>query len=118
MKAKGVAWLGLRTEKLDETVRFFTDVLGLEVALREEDMVKLQLGDDTEVELFGPGDEDHKFFERAPVVGFLVDDVDKAREEMEQKGVEFIGPVQRWEDSAWSHFKGPNNNVYEITSKG
>jgi len=51
---------------------------------------------------------------RAPVVGFLVDDVPSARREMEEKGVTFIGPVYRGTDWEWSYFRSPEGHVFQI----
>jgi hypothetical protein len=46
-----------------------------------------------------------------------VDDVESARGVLEAKGIEFIGPVHEWEPTgeAWSHFRAPDGNIYEIT---
>jgi hypothetical protein len=35
---------------------------------------------------------------------------------MEASGIEFIGSVQRLEDAKWTHFRGPDGNIYEIYS--
>ena len=43
-----------------------------------------------------------------------MEDVDEARSRMEAEGVEFLGPVQRSEKAAWVHFRGLDENVYEI----
>jgi predicted enzyme related to lactoylglutathione lyase len=70
----------------------------------------------TEIHVYGPVDEDHCFFGTAPVVGLLVDDVDRTRAAMEAAGMEFLGPIQRAEGSRWNHFRGPDGNVYGIMS--
>ena len=57
------------------------------------------------------------FFGSAPVVGILVDDVDRVRATMETAGIDFIGPIQRDGDTSWNHFRGPDGNVYEIMSR-
>ena len=68
------------------------------------------------VEVFGPELAGTEQFATGPVVGFEVEDVREAREEMEAKGVRFLGPVHdRDPGTAWSHFRGPDGNVYEIT---
>lgn len=54
---------------------------------------------------------------RAPVAGFLVDDVEVARREMESKGVLFIGPIHGSAAAGWSHFFGPDGHVYEVMSR-
>jgi hypothetical protein len=35
---------------------------------------------------------------------------------MEASGIEFIGPLQHSEDDKWTHFRGPDGNIYEIYS--
>ena len=68
------------------------------------------------VEVFGPGGTAPP--QEAPVAGFLVEDVDAARGELETVGIEFIGPVGRSDDgNAWTHFRAPDGHVYELTSR-
>jgi len=117
MKAEGLGWLGIRTQRFEETARFFREVMGLEETRRERDVVGFAFPDGTEMEVWGPEDGFHSFFGVGPVVGFWVDDVRAARAEMEAAGVEFLGPVQRSEGAVWSHFRGPDGNVYEIIAR-
>ncbi len=93
--------------------------MGLEEARRERNVVGLAFPDGTEMEVWRPEDEFHSFFGTGPVVGFRVDDVDAARAEMEMEatGVRFLGPVQRSDVTAWSHFRGPDGNVYEVIGR-
>jgi catechol 2,3-dioxygenase-like lactoylglutathione lyase family enzyme len=116
MEVKGLAWLGISTERFEETALFFRDVMGLEVTRQERDVVGFRIPDGTEVEVWHTEDEFHAFFGASPVVGFRVDDVDEARARMEREGVEFLTPVQRSAGAAWSHFRGPDGNVYEIVA--
>jgi len=77
----------------------------------------LLLPNGDKVEVFGPGDRDHEFFDAGPVAGFLVDDVRGARAELEAAGISFIGRVHEADDGGtWSHFRGPDGNVYEVTT--
>jgi catechol 2,3-dioxygenase-like lactoylglutathione lyase family enzyme len=117
VKVEGLGWLGIRTERFEETARFFREVMGLEETRRERDVVGFVFPDGAEVEVWRPEDEFHSFFGTGPVVGLRVDDVEEARAEMEAAGVEFLGPVQRSEGAAWSHFRGPDGNVYEIIAR-
>lgn len=116
MKALGLAWLGIPTDDFEGTVAFLRDVLGLTVEREDEDFAILRLPDGEAVEVFGPAQRDAEQFSTGPVVGFRVDDVRHAREEMEARGVEFVGPVHEVDGgTAWSHFRGPSGKVYEIT---
>jgi glyoxylase I family protein len=115
MKAKALNWLGTRTDRSEEMVRFLRDVMGLDVQHEGKDLVILALEDGTHVEVFGPDEKEHPFFTTGPVAGFRVDDVRAARAEMEAAGIEFLDPeVQTWKDWSWTHFRAPDGNVYQI----
>lgn len=116
MKIHGIVWLGTRTDHFEEMVGFARDVLGLKPILRKHDFAVFDCPNQDRFEIFGPSDTEHTFM-RAPVAGFLVDDVEAARIEMEAHGIEFIGPVQRYRGYAWSHFRAPDGHVYELSSR-
>jgi predicted enzyme related to lactoylglutathione lyase len=114
---RGLVWLGVRTARFAQTVRLYRDVFGLQPFHEDPESVRFRLPNGTEIHVYGPVDEDHRFFGTAPVVGLLVDDVDQARAAMEAAGVEFLGPIQRADGSHWNHFRGPHGNIYEIMSR-
>jgi catechol 2,3-dioxygenase-like lactoylglutathione lyase family enzyme len=114
-KAKALNWLGTRTEKYEETIRFFEEVMGLKVQHRGDDFAILQFDNGIHVEVFGPQEKGHPFMTTGPVVGFKVDDVRAARAEMEALDVEFLDDeVQSFHGSSWTHFRGPDGNVYQL----
>ncbi len=116
MRAKGLAWLGTRTAHFADMVRFAADVLGLRLAVRAPTLAVFKLDDGSLFEIFAAEDPEHRFI-HAPVGGFLVDDVDAARAEMEAKGTVFIGPTHRVEGgNSWAHFVAPDGHVYELTT--
>ena len=53
-------------------------------------------------------------FHHCPVVGFQVEDVRAARQELESKGIEFMTEVFGDEKEAWAYFRGPDGYLYEI----
>ena len=66
-------------------------------------------------EVFGPDSSFNEFMTH-PVAGFLVDDIEAARAEMEANGIEFLGPIQgETDDYKWTHFRAPDGFVYELT---
>jgi len=71
------------------------------------------------LEIFGPtGPQPAYQFAAAPVVvGFLVDDIEAARNELAAApGVELLGELEVMEDGyAWQHFRAPDGLVYELT---
>jgi catechol 2,3-dioxygenase-like lactoylglutathione lyase family enzyme len=106
--------VGVRTERFEQTARFFGEVMGLEETRRERDVAGFAFPDGTEVEVWCLEDDFHAYFGSGPVVGFRMDDVREARTKMEAEGVEFLTPVQSSEKASWTHFRGPDGNVYEI----
>jgi predicted enzyme related to lactoylglutathione lyase len=113
-----LAWLGTRTGEFDGMVAFLKDVLGLRASIDEPGFAVFRLENGDTVEVFGADDAAHSYFTTGPVAGFEVDDVAAAQAEMEAAGVEFLGNAASSPDGyAWSHFRAPDGNVYEITSR-
>jgi catechol 2,3-dioxygenase-like lactoylglutathione lyase family enzyme len=114
---RGLVWVGSRTEHYEEMVGFYRDALRLPLDHEEGEFALFRLPDGSKAEVFGPSDTEHTHFTKGPVAGFLVEDVESARGVLEAEGIEFIGPVHEWEPTgeAWSHFRAPDGNVYEIT---
>lgn len=111
----GVGFIGLRTDRFDEMVRFFGELLGLPTIRSEPGAVRFRLGEETELHVYSVDDPDHAFFTTGPVVGLLVDeDVAVLRERLEAAGVVFIGPVQREGPASWNHFEAPDGTVMEL----
>jgi catechol 2,3-dioxygenase-like lactoylglutathione lyase family enzyme len=108
--------MGVRTREFTAMVKLFRDVLGLEVTHSEEGFTVLRTGDGDTVEVFGPDSKYNKHFSSAPVVGFLVDDMNDARDRLRKSGLELLGDVKKGEKGyAWQHFRGPDGNIYELT---
>jgi catechol 2,3-dioxygenase-like lactoylglutathione lyase family enzyme len=118
MTVKGVGFVGMRTDRLAETIDLFENVIGLPLTRRDGDVAGFTLADGTLVELFGPADTFHAFFTTGPVVGFRVDDFDARRRAMLAAGVEFIGEAQHADGMSWQHFRCPDGTIAEITGPG
>jgi hypothetical protein len=116
VKVRGLAWLGTRTDRY-EAMRDFVELLGGQRLHEVPDFAVFRLENGDKVEVFGPSDRWHGHFTTGPVAGFLVDDLPAAQAELEAAGIEFFGPPASADDGfAWSHFRGPDGNVYELTS--
>jgi hypothetical protein len=122
VKVRRIRWVGVRTDRVSQMRSFAVEVLGLHVVGEDtENFVELATSDESKFELFGSGaDADSPWlFESNPVVaGFLVDDIEAARDELARTpGVELLGDVQRLPDGyAWQHFRAPDGHVYELTA--
>jgi catechol 2,3-dioxygenase-like lactoylglutathione lyase family enzyme len=121
MEVKGIVWHGTRTERFEEMAQFVENVLGMRLDQRQETNIVFSAPNGDAFEVFPASEEEHTFYSH-PAIGFLVDDVEAARAEMEAKGVEFIGPIhygtpgETW-GSAWSHFRAPDGFVYALVSR-
>ena len=119
MKVKRLGWLGTRTQRFEDMRRFLQEVMGLALVNEEPDFAMFRLPGGTRdfVEVIGPSDTDYTFYTTGPVVGFVVEDLEGARAEMEAAGVELIGPLtwaKTLEGYGWFHFRGPDGNVYGV----
>jgi catechol 2,3-dioxygenase-like lactoylglutathione lyase family enzyme len=122
MKVKAIRWIGVDTDRLSEMRAFAIDVLGLRVAGEDtRDFVVLGTADGTKLELFGSAsvaDGPWLFASNPVVAGFLVDDIETARDELAHAGVELLGDLRVMADGyAWQHFRAPDGHVYELTAE-
>jgi catechol 2,3-dioxygenase-like lactoylglutathione lyase family enzyme len=113
VKVKGYAWAGLATDDFDRTFRFFTEVLGLPVEVKLDDLAILTVGPGQQLEIFG-GDQPGKRLTRSPVIAFEVDDMETARDELLAAGIELIGEVGEANGFAWQYFRSPDGHIFEI----
>ena len=115
MNVVGLVWVGIRTEKFDETVDFFRSVLEIPVGLRRPHFVRFDLPDAAAVEVFDPAGEEYPHFTTGPVPGFQVTEFDSARVELGKAGCELFLPEGGERGGyRWQHFRAPDGLVYEI----
>ncbi len=123
----GYSHAGMYTDDFEATISFLTDKLGLPLEWREEDtnFAGFRLPSGQLFEVFGPDSESYaevqEFYggvgpANALWLGFEVEDVEAAREELiQQEGVEFIHEVRWSEDGAsWAKFRGPDGHLYSV----
>lgn len=115
MKIKSVSWVGLAVDDFAAARSFFSEVMGLPVEAEEADrgVVMLRIGEGQTLEIFGPGTLGHTRT-AAPVIGFEVDDVAAARDELVAGGAEPIGEIGSWNGFEWLYFRGPNDHVFAV----
>jgi predicted enzyme related to lactoylglutathione lyase len=116
MEVTGLSWVGTRTENFDEMTRFFGEVMGIDRDDEQPGFVSFKTPRGDKVEVFDLVESEHDFMTTGPAVGFAVTDVDEARSELEAAGIQFMAPTQREGEFRWAHFRGPDGNIYEITS--
>lgn len=123
MRIEGIRWVGVGTDRVAEMRAFATDVLGLEVVEQDgDDFVEFALDDGAKFELFGTSavsDEPSPFAANPVVAGFLVDDIEPARDELARApGVKLLGELHVMPDGyAWQAFRAPDGHVYELVAE-
>lgn len=133
MKALKVDHIGIAVKNLDETLSFYTDVLGLELhgtEIVEDQKVRvafLPVGD-TEIELLESTSEDGpiaKFIEKngegVQHIAFKVDNIEEAIEYMLSKGMKMIDEKPRYGAGgakiAFVHPKSSNRVLVELSER-
>lgn len=99
-------WIGVVVEDLERQRSFWGGLLGLPEDHSGPDFVDFELGNGRSFELIQRSDDpqyDHVRFQ----VGFEVDDIEAAREELIERGVESISEIFPDETSAWAYFRDP-----------
>ncbi|KAB3533794.1 methylmalonyl-CoA epimerase [Alkaliphilus serpentinus] len=133
MNVKKLDHIGIAVKNLDEALKLYQDILGLECAgteVVEEQKVRvafLPIGD-TEVELLESTDEEGpiaKFIEKKGEgiqhLAFRVDNIEEAIEEMKEKGVRMIDEKPRYGAGgariAFCHPKSTNGILVELSER-
>lgn len=120
MRINGLAWLGVSTERYEQTVDFFHHVLGMSIAFQEGSTVELAAQNGDKVQIFSP---DHSYFklfrgQHAPVVPlFEVDSLNDARAQLAGTEATIVGEEESDTGWKWIHVCGPDGNIYEFAER-
>jgi catechol 2,3-dioxygenase-like lactoylglutathione lyase family enzyme len=120
MEVRNIRWVGIPAQNYEAMVVFLQEVLGLRVNFREETTVEFSTSEGDQIQVMAPGDVYFDFFTAnaaGPVPLFEVDDVHRARGELEASGAEVIGATERDTNWEWIHFRAPDGNLYELASR-
>jgi catechol 2,3-dioxygenase-like lactoylglutathione lyase family enzyme len=115
VQVKSFSWVGVSTSDFERSLRFYRDVLGLEVWVAGDEQAILKTASGHQLEIFGK-DEREKRLTSSPVVAFEVDDLESASEELRLAGIELLGEVGRWNGFAWQYFRSPDGHIFELKS--
>lgn len=130
---KNIDHIGIAVQNLDETLKFYTEILGIKLngtEVVEEQKVRvafLPVGD-TEIELLESTDPDGpiaKFIEKKGEgiqhIALKIDNIEEAIEEMKSKGVRMIDEKPRYGAGgakiAFCHPKSTNGVLVELTER-
>ena len=110
-------WIGVVVDDLERQRRFYRDVLGFKEMKRTDDWVEFEVGGN-KVELLARSGAP-QYAERRYQVGYAVEDIQAARQELIGRGVEPVSEVEGGPDmgSYWAYFRDAEGNVFEITQR-
>jgi len=120
MEIMNVRWVGTYTANYQAMVRMLGDVMGLQVNFEETTTVEFSTTQGDQIQVMAPGDPYLRLLSEeasGPVPLFEVDDVRRARVELQEAGIEIVGEIgrdSRWE---WIHFRAPDGHLYELASR-
>lgn len=114
MRVRGLSWVGVGADDYPAALAFFTEVLGLRVAVSDpRGVAMLHVGEGQVLEIFGPSTKGRQNTS-PPVVAFEVDDVTSATAELLDRGVELVGETGRWNGFEWQYFRGPDGHFFAL----
>jgi catechol 2,3-dioxygenase-like lactoylglutathione lyase family enzyme len=117
MEVRNIRRVGVPARNYDAMVTFLREVLALRVNFSQPTTTEFSTAEGDEIQVMAPGDAYYDFFTEhaaGPAPLFEVDDVHRARGELEAAGVEATGRDSRRE---WIHFRAPDDNLYELASR-
>jgi catechol 2,3-dioxygenase-like lactoylglutathione lyase family enzyme len=111
-------WVGVVTEDLVAQRAFYRDVLGLKELAAGDDWIQFDMGSRRLLELLlksGAPQYDQPRFQ----VGFAVQDIHRAVEELLARGVAQLTGIEGGPDSGqyWCYFRDPEGNVFEVAQQ-
>jgi catechol 2,3-dioxygenase-like lactoylglutathione lyase family enzyme len=112
-------WIGVVSENLEAQRSFYREVMGFREVEASSDFVIFDMGEGRLFEVLARDPDKPEYAERRFQVGFDVEDIRAAREDLVRRGVEPIGDVEGGPESgnSWAYFRDPEGNVFEITER-
>jgi predicted enzyme related to lactoylglutathione lyase len=109
-------WIGVVVEDLDGQARFWSELLGASESARGPDFVQFDFPGGRTFEVLRRS-SDPEYDRPRFQVGFAVEDIGAARDELIRRGVEPVSDIVRADESSWAYFRDPKGNVFEITQR-
>jgi catechol 2,3-dioxygenase-like lactoylglutathione lyase family enzyme len=112
-------WLGVVADDLEAQRRFYRDVLGLPELEASEDWVEFDMGSGRKLEVLARNPDVAQYAARGYKVGFTVEDIRAAADELVARGVERVSEIEGGPESGqyWCYFRDGEGNLFEIAQK-
>lgn len=103
MKILGIGWLGLVSDH-PETRQFYAKLLGLNLIEEKPTHSYYTINETAHLEILSASSRlANRQREGVPAIGFLVDDLDNAVQELTAAGVEFKSGIEEWQSDNERH---------------
>ena len=113
VKVEGLVFAGVGSADNVAVARFFADVLGADVEITG-DVHRVVLPDGSSLALVPP---DYVEPPSDTILGFLVDDVERATAELAEKGIEPDGELSSGYGFRYRHFRAPDGRRFELLDR-
>lgn len=116
----GYSWIGICTTNYTEAVKFFKEVIALQLKSNEDgdEIAIFQLPSGQSFEIFGAGSPFHECkYMRGPCVGFETDNLQTLYDNMVSCGVHFITTQHSHNGGDHVYFFGPDGLLYAIQQR-
>jgi catechol 2,3-dioxygenase-like lactoylglutathione lyase family enzyme len=111
-------WIGVVCADFDRQRAFYREVLGLREVDGDDDWAQYDMGPGVTFELLRQS-SDPEYDRPRYQVGFVVEDIRQARDELLARGAEAVTGIKEASDgtSSWAYFRDPEGLVFEITQR-
>ncbi|MGH3071146.1 MAG: VOC family protein [Gaiellaceae bacterium] len=113
MRVEGLIFAGVGSSDHAGTARFLADVLGVEVEV-SGDVNRLVFENGSSLALVPP---DYVEPPSDTLLGFLVDDVETATEDLARRGIEADGELLSGYGFRYRHFRAPDGRRFELLDR-
>lgn len=119
MQVKSISWIGFNCILFEESLRFYQDILCLELIFcnPKSQFALFRFSSGQDLEIFGPNFKWKKYHIN-PVLGFEVADIFFYRKHLEKKGIKFLTEIIKGEK--WGYFcyiEGDNGQYIELVQR-
>ena len=118
MQTQGITWhaVTVQPDQFDAQKAFVTNTFGLEPFMEMDGVAVFQFDNGTLLEIYVPATTPPYGYNDGLAIGWRVDDVADASQELADAGYELLGDINRVPeaDYAYRHFRGPDGRVYGI----
>ncbi|MEC7838997.1 MAG: VOC family protein [Chlamydiota bacterium] len=117
MKNQGMNLAWIVAEDFEQTLKFYTEVLGLKLISRTDEYkwAELEGEDGAMIGVAGKSDESPVMPGQNAVLTYTVENIEEATSELKEKGVELIGAIQEVPGHVKMQlFKDPNGTLGQL----